>query len=162
MMKSIWAVVAGFLQHRRQDAGQVLLGEAAQDRRRQVRVVGILGGHATKDPAGLRIGPKLKIKKVRRSGIPLLLQLNQGTRFLHISLFRVIPPKKNSQTLAGRLQFVIKTDRKPRAAGLYSVSLLSPLVRRAFRTGTYQIEVTPGTNPSTLGVRSIKRFQVVR
>jgi hypothetical protein len=110
---------------------------------------------------GLRIGPKLKLSQVRKTGIPLLLGLPAGTRFIHIRLLRVIPPKASDQTLAARLQFVIKTDRKPTRAGVYSVSLLSPLVRRAFRTGTYQIEVTPGTSPSTLGVRSIKRFQVV-
>jgi Domain of unknown function (DUF1929) len=100
-----------------------------------------------------RVGPRVKQRTVRRSGLTLRLQLRSRVNVVRVRLFRVVP--KDARRL------VVTADRFPRRAGTVILRLGSPAIRR-LRPGRYDVAVSVGTSKRTLRRPVVHRLTIVR
>jgi hypothetical protein len=98
---------------------------------------------------------KIKRSKATKSGIRLVLGLQDGTKVVRIKIFR--------KTKSG-FRLVSTSFRSPAGTtSPYRVSQSQSAVRKAFKTlGSYRVEVTPGRSKTDLGTASRRTFKIVR
>jgi hypothetical protein len=103
--------------------------------------------------AHLSTSARIKRSTARRKGVRVVTRLNSGTQVLRLRVYR---KKGATKTLLGQ------GFRAPSSAGLYRVTLQDSKLRRSLSVGSYELEVTPGRGPSSMGTASKYAFKVVR
>jgi hypothetical protein len=101
----------------------------------------------------VRVGPRVKLRTLRRSGLTVRLQLRSRVNVVRVRLLRVRPAK-------GR-RLVARVDRFPRRAGPLRVRLRSRAVRR-LRPGRYDVAVSVGTSKRALRPAVVRRLTIIR
>jgi hypothetical protein len=117
---------------------------------------GVLGTQADSvlRVSNLSLARRISVTRLRLQGLRASMRLPQGTRAVRISVYKA----RNGQK-TGRALFI--TNRSPRSAGLYRVTLRSRSLSR-LRAGSYVLEVRAGRRAANLGTVSRITFTVTR
>jgi len=102
----------------------------------------------------LGTSPRIRRSIVRRSGIRVSMRVADDATVVRIRVFRKL---RN-----GKRTLVATAWRSPSRAGVYRTRLTNATLRRSLRTGSYEVEATPGASRTNLGTASRSGFRVIR
>jgi hypothetical protein len=102
----------------------------------------------------LALARRISSTRLRAQGLRPSMRLPAGTKAVRIAIYKA----RNGQR-TGRALFV--TNRKPRAAGVYRVTLRSRSLSR-LRAGSYVMEIRAGRTAASLGAARRSAFTVTR
>jgi len=101
---------------------------------------------------GLTSKRRLKRSQAKRNGLALGMVLENDTRTLQISV---------SRKAKGKFKVVFTTTITPTATGSIEFRLRDSALRRALKTGLYEIDATPGRSAADMGVTASVNTRVV-
>jgi hypothetical protein len=102
----------------------------------------------------LAMSPRVKRSTARTSGIRLSMRVADDAAVVRIRVYRKLANGKRVLVATGW--------RSPSKAGLYRTRLTDPKLRARLRTGSYEVEATPGAARTSLGTPSRVGFKVVK
>ena len=105
--------------------------------------------------SNLSLSPRISSTRLRLQGLRTSMRLPNGTRAVRIAVFKARDGQKSGRAL-------FTTNRAPRAAGVYRVTLRDRALLRKLKTGSYVMEVRAGRNAATLGAVTRVAFTVTR
>ena len=103
----------------------------------------------------LALARRISVTRMRAQGLRVSMNLQEGTQVVRLAIYRARNGKKSGRAL-------LITNRVPRSAGHYRVTLRDRGLLRRLKTGRYVIEVRAGQSRALLGRASSRLFQIVR
>jgi hypothetical protein len=103
----------------------------------------------------LSLARRISSTRLRLQGLRASMRLQDGTTAVRIAVYKA----RNGQRTGSAL---FTTNRAPRAAGLYRVTLRDRALLRKLRAGSYVMEVKAGRSAASLGTVTRIAFTVTR
>jgi len=105
--------------------------------------------------ANLSLARRISAARLRSQGLRTSMRVQEGTKVVRIAVYKARNGRKTGRA-------VFTTNRTPRAAGLYRVTLRDRALLRRLRAGSYVMEVKAGRNAGSLGTATRIAFTVTR